>query len=103
MGRNVRRNTAKAIKSDPDLRIERLLGIRAAGRMLQMLMMRGRMSPRKGNHSGLGDAIEFSRRMIFLNRYVLVDRVIYMIARWFLLFIATSESVSLRSRSMPPG
>jgi hypothetical protein len=75
MSTNAKRNAAKAVKSDPGLRIERFRGLRLIRCAFQLVMMRRRTYRRKGAELRIGDALEFLRRMALLRRYVVVDRV----------------------------
>jgi hypothetical protein len=75
---NAKRNAAKAIKSDPNIRVESFTGWHSLPYFLQILWMRRSMYLRKNTDLGvLAWMVRFIRRLVFLRRYISVVRVIY--------------------------
>jgi len=75
---NAKRNAAKAVKSDPNMRVESLAEWHSLPYFLQIFWMRRMMYIRKNTNLGvLAWMVRFMRRLVFLGRYVSVVRVIY--------------------------
>lgn len=74
---NARRNAAKALLHDPAMQIERVLGWRALRHAPLLYRMQRAMHQRKGTDFGWTDSLQFLRRLVLLQRYVVLDLVKY--------------------------